>query len=88
MNTERIEIILKDTWLKEETWHTNHPSDEKRFHKAIEKVFLKDKYNLDSDTFERAINNVLNSPVNFQDEINLFSERADRICSFLFDIKD
>ena len=82
-----MEEILRNNWLKINTWNTYHPSDMKRFHSAIKEVFLQNQYDLHKDSFKEAIKNVLNSN-NFQEDIEIFATKADIICSFLSDIND
>lgn len=40
MPIQELKTIL-DPWLRTETWHTGHPLDEERFHKALHSAFAK-----------------------------------------------
>lgn len=87
MNKKELEKILEDEWLKVDTWHTSHPLDEKRFHKALERVFKEIQLMISCEQFENAISNVVQQPLR-KEEINRFASKAEYISSYISDIQE
>lgn len=83
-----------DIWIKPETWHSNHPLDTERFHKGINKIFLKNGIKLEPEAFSKLLSQALfdQYPRINKDFVNEQVESASRtydiIRSYLFDIKE
>lgn len=79
-------------WLVHETWHTGHPLDDKRFHRALKDSFDQQGVQISSDDFRQAIALGLidHRPGDvkaFAEDIEAFAQRAEDIASYLFDLK-
>ena len=86
MNTNtQLEKILYDNWLKVTTWHTGHPSDNKRFHLAIKKVYVEIGYITHEDILEGIKSNI-NSSV-YNDEYIAYARKVSYILEYLNDTK-
>lgn len=80
-------------WLRVSTWHTRHPKDEERFHKALNAIFSGLGYSITFEHFYDAIHSVL-AELEAGDElyrtqsIEKFARRAEVIGSYLFDVRN
>lgn len=78
-------------WMKVSTWHTNHPLDEKRFHKALQSVFSTLGVAIDGGSFEEAMNELVEEyhpdlEQSYKDlKIQGFALQAEHIASYLQD---
>ena len=54
MKSDVLKVALK-TWMQQETWHTNHPCDVKRFNKALQDAVSKLGVNIDGYYLEEVI---------------------------------
>lgn len=94
MNIEQLTNFLRP-WVQVDTWHTNHPCDDKRFHEAVKNAI--DSYPescLSYEDYKEAIESLVNEiyPEKYEstfieDKIDKYSERADTISSYVFDTK-
>lgn len=90
MNIEKLKAALIP-WLKVDTWHTSHPLDEERFHRALKIAFDSLGTSIAIDDFREAMGQLANEHhKNFQahqrDEfIEDFARRAEYIASYLHD---
>lgn len=81
-------------WAQVETWHTNHPSDEKRFNQALNNVITKLGLHIHGSDLEEAIMTLTEetSPNMLQSEreklVHSFLVKAENIISYLSDIKE
>ncbi|WNC95227.1 hypothetical protein RI103_38750 (plasmid) [Paraburkholderia sp. FT54] len=92
MADQRI-IDAMRAWMQVDTWHTNHPMDEKRFHQALHEAFTAVGRPLSADDMLDALKELgqqLGRPVNdAQYFIPRIEERvriAERIGEYLHDI--
>lgn len=91
MDIQKLATSLKP-WLAPETWHTGHPTDDQRFHRALKAAFDGQGIHISSDDFRQAITSGLNdyrpSDVKaFSEDIEGFAQRAEDIASYLIDLK-
>ncbi len=92
MNLSKLSECLKP-WMQVETWHTNHPSDEKRFNKSINHAFSELGENIHSSDFEEVISELaeLTSPdmkESYREKlVTKYVIRAENIVSYLLDTK-
>lgn len=79
-------------WIKAETWHTNHPNDTERFHKAIHHIFMQNGTKLESEKFAKLLSEVLSEKYpnkNFiAQQVESAKDTYEVIRSYLFDIKE
>lgn len=54
MNLSKLKECLKP-WMQVDTWHTNHPNDEKRFNLALSNSLKTLGNNIHSSDFEEVI---------------------------------
>lgn len=92
MNIEDLAKELKP-WIQVDTWHTGHPSDDERFHKALSNAFNKFGNSISYGNFEDAIRHSVNEhyPNKFDEQflneaIEKFAENAETISSYLSDL--
>lgn len=91
MDIQKLTDSLKP-WLAPDTWHTGHPLDDQRFHKALKAAFDDQGIQISSDDFRQAIIQGLTDyrPGDvkaYAEDIEGFAQRAEDIASYLFDIK-
>lgn len=91
MDIEKLSLLLK-SWLRVDTWHTGHPTDDQRFHRALKAAFDELGVQISSDDFRKAIVAYLKEhrPGDvgaFESDIEEFAQRAEDIASYLFDLK-
>lgn len=91
MDIQKLTSSLKP-WLAPETWHTGHPLDDKRFHRALKDSFDEQGVHISSDDFRQAIVLCLSDyrPGDvkaFAEDIEAFAQRAEDIASYLIDLK-
>jgi hypothetical protein len=87
--------ILKEnlrSWMQHETWHSNHPTDYKRFHRALESAFDEIGVAVDYDDFKEVIHELAeelysNYETNHRETlVEKFASRADTISGYLSDV--
>ena len=91
MDVEKLSLLLKP-WLRVDTWHTGHPMDDQRFHRALKAAFDELGVQISSDDFRKAIASCLKEhrPGDvgaFESDIEEFAQRGEDIASYLFDLK-
>lgn len=91
MNIEKLALLLKP-WLRVDTWHTSHPSDEKRFHLALHSAFDELTPHISAEQFRSAIALCLNDcrpgdVTSFKARIEGLAERGEYISSYLGDLQ-
>ncbi len=92
MNMDMLKEALRQ-WMKIETWHTNHPLDDERFHRALQKAFSTLGTSIDGDQFAEVMFELAdeyhpNWDQKYKEEIvENFSLRAEHIASYLHDTK-
>ncbi|MEZ0605731.1 hypothetical protein ACAX43_26715 [Paraburkholderia sp. IW21] len=91
MADKRIVDAMRQ-WMQVDTWHTNHPMDEKRFHKALHDAFAAVGKPLTADDLLDALRELgqqLGRPVNdsqyFIPRIEERARIAERIGEYLHD---
>jgi hypothetical protein len=90
MNIDDLKIALKP-WLRVETWHTSHPLDDQRFHRALKSAFDSLGTSIAYDDFKEAMEQLVNElhpkmQAKFRDElVENFAQRAENIGSYLYD---
>ena len=80
----KLNEILYDNWLKINTWHTGHPSNEKRFHLAIKEVYTELGYILYEDIFEEIKDNI--NSTSWNNEYISYAKKASCSLEYLNDI--
>ena len=91
MDIQKLANSLKP-WLVCDTWHTGHPMDDQRFHRALKASFDSQGVQISSDDFRQAIELGLRDyrPGDlkaFSEDIESFAQRAEDIGSYLFDLQ-
>jgi len=91
MDIEKLALLLKP-WLRVDTWHTSHPSDEKRFHLALHSVFDELTLHISAEQFRNAIALCLSDcrpgdAKSFKAIIEELAQRGEYISSYLGDLK-
>ncbi|MGE8149816.1 hypothetical protein ACQKP5_01015 [Pseudomonas vancouverensis] len=91
MDIEKLSLLLKP-WLRVDTWHTGHPMDDQRFHRALKAAFDEIGVQISADDFRQAIVSCLRGqrPEDeeaFENEIDEFAQRGEDIASYLIDLK-
>jgi hypothetical protein len=54
MGIRKLKTAL-DPWLRVDTWHTSHPLDEKRFHRALKSAYDSLGTSIAFDDFKEAM---------------------------------
>lgn len=91
MNLSKLKELLRP-WMQIDTWHTNHPLDDQRFHKALKSAFDTLGLQLSFDDFQEVMLELAeeHSPKMSSDyraeEVEKFAWRAEHISSYLSDI--
>lgn len=92
MDEEKLKKVLSG-WVKQEYWHSGHPTDMKRFHSAVQKAFETFGSSLDVEHFESAIRSLAKKHHKDLNEeylekiIDSYSERATAIVCYLSDVE-
>ena len=90
MNIERLSELLLP-WMQVETWHTTHPSDQKRFNMALASVIRELGHQVTYDDLKDAIELLLEKHHpnlilgNFESEIDRCAGNAEIITSYVCD---
>jgi len=91
MNIEKIADALKP-WMQVETWNTNHPLDEERFHKALKSAINANETALSYDEIKEAMELLVEElyPDEYdasfiEEKIEQFSSKAETITSYIYD---
>lgn len=90
MNIEKLKTALAP-WLRVDTWHTSHPLDDERFHRALKSAFDSLGTSIAFDDFREAMEQLAkehhpNFQANYRDElVEKFAQRAENIGSYLHD---
>tara|TARA_R110001583_G_scaffold194938_1_gene367728 strand:- start:681 stop:974 length:294 start_codon:yes stop_codon:yes gene_type:complete len=91
VNIPEIQDCL-EPWMRVDTWHTTHPMDEERFHKALHRCFQQAGQSIDFDSFKDAMTDLaqrlhpkLGSEY-LESTIDRYAQNAETISSYLFDI--
>jgi len=92
MNIELLAESLKP-WMRVSTWHTTHPLDQQRFHKALSQAFTEHGNHLSYDEFKDAMCclfeelNPDKNMVGYVNDIERYSSNAETIASYLMNIE-
>lgn len=91
MDIEKLKNLLKP-WLALDTWHTGHPLDDQRFHRALKSAFDVLGVHLSSDDFRKAIVLGLNEYRSgdakaYEADVEEYAQRGEDIASYLIDLK-
>jgi hypothetical protein len=90
MNIEILKVSLAP-WLRVDTWHTFHPCDDERFHRALKSAFDSLGTPIEFDDFKEAMEQLAkehhpNFQASYRDElVEKFAQRAENIGSYLHD---
>lgn len=91
MNIENLASLLKP-WMQVETWHTVHPLDSERFHKALKTAIEAHESTLSYDDIKEAMELLAGQLyVNkyeasfLEEKIDHYSSNAETITSYLYD---
>jgi len=91
MNIENLASLLKP-WMQVETWHTGHPLDSERFHKALKTAIEAHELTLSYDDIKEAMELLVEQlyankyETSFLEEkIDHCSSNAETITSYLYD---
>lgn len=92
MDIQALQIFLLP-WLRVNTWHTRHPSDEERFHHALHVAFKELGYSIAYEHFYDAIHKVISERQPGHEllrskAIEHFARRAEVIGYYLFDVRN
>lgn len=95
MNIENLAKCLKP-WVQVSTWNTHHPLDEERFHKAVKSAIDSHPETCISyESYKEAIEYLVNElyfekyeSEFIEDIIKRYSEKANSISSYVFDVKN
>ena len=92
MNMDQLKNALRP-WMQVDTWHTSHPLDEERFHKALKNAFSILGTGIDGGHFQEAISELADEyhpsldPDYKENLVEDLSLRAEHIASYLHDTK-
>lgn len=93
MNIEKLAEQMKP-WMQVDTWHTSHPLDDKRFHKALQNAFSEFGVSIAYDDFKEAMEYLAETGDNskldagyLEESIEKLASKAEHISSYLSDIK-
>lgn len=92
MDVKALQMLLLP-WLRVETWHTRHPKDDERFHKALHEVFSQLGYSIAYEQFYDAIRAVIveltpGHELFRNKDIEHFARRAEVVGSYLYDVRN
>jgi hypothetical protein len=89
MNMDKLKDMLRP-WMANETWHTPHPCDAQRFHKALKSIFDEMGTGIGGDDFQEVMHDLADEyyPAWNQDHkdklVLSFAMKAESIGSYLF----
>jgi len=90
MNIESLAKYL-EAWMRADTWHTTHPLDEERFHKALANAISQLGSQISYEQFKDAME-LLHEKYypdknieKFQDDIDRYATNAEIIASYIQD---
>lgn len=92
MDIEKLKAALK-SWVRVDTWHTSHPFDDARFHRALKSAFDTVGTSISFGDFKDAIEQLVKEyhpdfQGSYRDEIvKKFAQQAEDIGSYLRDNK-
>lgn len=90
MNIEHLANLL-EPWMRAETWHTTHPLDQERFHKALANTIDQLGCQISYDEFKEAIELLFEkyhpekNAESFESDIERHAASAENIASYIFD---
>lgn len=90
MDIEKLKIALSP-WVRVNTWHTGHPCDAERFHRALKSAFDTQGTSIGYDDFKEAIEQLAakHHPTLNLDYLEKHSDKfalkAEIICNYLQD---
>lgn len=91
MNIESLSNSLKP-WMQVDTWHTTHPLDEERFHKALKSAITEHGCQMSYDDFKDAMSLLAEKlyPNKYEksyleESIDRFASNAELISSYIYD---
>lgn len=90
MDIEKLKTALTP-WLMVDTWHTTHPLDDSRFHRALKSAFDSLGTTIAFDDFREAMEQLANKhhpnlQASYRDElVEKFAQRAENIGSYLYE---
>lgn len=86
MDIEKLSQLL-NPWLAAGTWHTGHPEDDQRFHRALKSAFDEFGIPITSDQLRKAISLGLNDHLVdaklFASTIGTYAQRGEDIAWYL-----
>ena len=83
-----------EPWMRVETWHTTHPLDQERFHKALANAIRDLGTQITFDDFKDAMETLHekhHSDKNiesFESDIDRYATNAESIASYLYDTEN
>jgi DNA polymerase III delta subunit len=88
-----IESLAKslEPWMHVSTWHTAHPLDNERFHKALSNAIREHGCQISYDQFKEAMEYLFEKHYpdmkleNFESEIEQYAGNAENIASYIYD---
>lgn len=92
MNMDKLREALRP-WISVDTWHTNHPCDRERFHKALHEAFSELGTGIDGFQFEEAMLELVDeyhpgwNKEHKNKGVGDFVARAEAIANYLHDTK-
>lgn len=90
MTTDPVAKAL-EPWIRVSTWHTNHPLDQARFHRALRSAFEVAGSSFDHERFIELVRDLLvqhqpgTSFEAHEDTIEEYARRVDVIAGYLYD---
>jgi len=90
MNMNTLKETLRP-WMQVDTWESRNSYDDKRFHKALQNVFLELGASIDGSQFEDAILELVNeyypdwNKENTEKIVHEFALRAEQIANYVSD---
>ena len=92
MNIEELAESLKP-WMQVDTWHTTHPLDHRRFHKALESAIAEHGRQISYGEFEQAMRLLVEQlypagqyeEAHLEENIDRFATNAQTIASYIYD---
>jgi hypothetical protein len=90
MDIDKLKAAL-DPWVRVSTWHTSHPLDEARFHRALASAFGSLGTPIEAEAFRNAMMQLAGThhpgfdPTYLRDHVEEMAQRAEQISCFVHD---
>lgn len=93
MNIDKLKAAL-ESWVTVDTWHTSHPLDEARFHRALASAFDSLGTSIEAESFREAMLQLANThhpsfdPEYLRNHVEEMAQRAEQISCYVHDTRN